>query len=457
MQPRWGRLATTVLGSQGVASLAVVLAVAAFFAAPAAAALLPVPARDDEVVEVLPAITRVRPAQTPASALAGAAGLAAPASPGAAGATHPVDPRIAASLAREAIGVARQTGDARYWGRAQSALAPWWDKPDAPVDVAVLQATVQQGRHAFQPARAVLQAALARAPDHAQGWLDLAALERVEARYSPSLLACEAVARAGQALYARACQLETRSLQGQHRQATSGFMDMLHALPARGAEAQRSWLGSLLAENEERAGRFAAAHAAYAQSLADEPDLYTAIAYGDLLLRLGDNAGARKLLAAQPQTDAVLLRLALAMRRLKSPGWQALRDELHAREAALGRRGDDLELHDRERALLALWLDDAPARALPLALRNLGIQREPIDWWVALESARAAQDASAEADLRKRLEATGLRDARLAPLPAGTAPPGRQGQSGKTDKTDKTGQPGGMVPVSQSLTGHPAS
>ena len=404
---RWMRLA-----------LAAVLTAAA---ASAGAALLPQPTRDDEVVEVLPAITRVRPPRA-VDAIAVAA-----------------DPQAAARAAREAIDVARQTGDARYWGRAQSALAPWWDRPDAPADLAVLQATVQQGRHAFQPARAVLQATLARSPNHAQGWLDLAALERVEARYPQALLACEAVGRAGQVLYARACQLETLSLQGQHRQATAGLLDMMSSLPSRGAEAQRSWLGSLLAENEERAGRPAAARAAYAQSLADQADLYTAIAYADLLLRLGDDAGVRKLMAAQPQTDAVLLRLALAMRRLKAPGWQVLRDELHAREAALDRRGDDLELHDRERALLALWLDDAPARALPLAQRNLTFQREPIDWWVALESARAAQDLAAEAGIRQRLEATGLRDARLAAsVPAGAV---------------SAGQAQRLAPVSHPLTG----
>ena len=371
------------------------------WAAPAGAALLPQPGHDDEVVEVLPAITRVRAPRSAASAPA----------PGES------DPAAAALAARAAISVARQTGDARYWGRAQSALAPWWDRPDAPADLAVLQATVLQGRHAFKPARAILQAVLARAPLHAQGWLDLAALERVEGRYPQALLACEAVGRAGQALYARACQLETLSLQGQHRQAASGLRQMVAALPARGAEGQRSWLGSLLAENEERAGRGAAARAAYAQSLADEADLYTAIAYSDLLLRQGEDAAAQKLLAGQPETDAVLLRLALAMRRLKAPGWQVLRDELHSRETALDRRGDDLDLHDRERALLALWLDDAPAKALTLALRNLALQREPIDWWVALESARAAKDAPAEAAIRQRLQATGLQDARLGNLP----------------------------------------
>ncbi|WP_162241815.1 hypothetical protein [Pseudorhodoferax sp. Leaf267] len=362
--------------------------------------LLPEPQRDDAVVEVLPGITRNRPAQGQAAA-----------------------PADAAQAARAAIEVARQTGDARYWGRAQAALAPWWDRADAPVDLAVLQSTVQQGRHAFGPARAVLQGALARTPDHAQGWLNLAALERVEGNYAQALQACEAVGRAGQAFYAQACRLETVSMQGQHVEARTGLQALLATLSSRAAAGQRSWIASLLAEAEERAGRNGDARAAYTLSLAAEPDLYTAIAFSDLLLRTGDAAGARRLLAPLPRTDAVVLREALALRRLGDVQWQALRDDLHAREAALERRGDDLDLHDRERALLALWLDDTPAKALTLAQRNLDLQREPLDWWIALQAAAAARDTAATADIRRRLLATGLQDARLAALPAA---PGRK-------------------------------
>jgi hypothetical protein len=363
------------------------------------AATIPLPTRDDEVVEVLPAVTRSRP---PASAA-----LQDP--------TPVRNPAVAISLARQAITVARQTGDARYWGRAESALTQWWDKPDAPVELAILQATVQQGRHAFGSARRVLEAALARAPDHAQGWLDLAALERVEGNYPKALVACEAVARAGQILYAQACNLETGSLQGR-KQASDGFRRLLAGLPSRSADSQHSYLNSLLAESEERAGRDAEARDAYTTSLAAEKDLYTVIAFSDLLLRTGDNHAVVNLLAGQPLTDAVLLRQALAQRRLNDPQWRATRAELHDREAALDRRGDDPNLHDRERALLALWLDDAPPRALELAQRNLQLQREPIDWLIALQASLSANDKAAHADLLRRVQAIGLQDTRLTAL-----------------------------------------
>ena len=353
------------------------------------------PGSDDEVLEVLPAVTRSRPAL-----------MALPAS-----VSRPADIAAAAQQARAAIAVARQAGDTRYWGRAQAALAPWWDRADAPADIAVLQATVQQGRHEFAASRKVLTAALARSPQHAQGWLNLAALDRLSARYADSLVACEAVERAQQPLYAAACRLETQSLQGQHQAAAQG----LQALLDQSTEAsQRSWLWSLLAEFHERSGKDAAAADAYVRSLGFAPDLYTAIAYSDLLLRTGKTAQALQVLAPLPETDAVLVRQAVAWRRLGDTRWTATRSVLQERVAALRRRGDDPALHARELALAALWLDDDPPRALALARSNLLLQREPLDWWVGLQSARQAKDVAAQTAITDAIRDAGLQDVRLA-------------------------------------------
>ena len=354
------------------------------------------PVRDDEVLEVLQTVTRNRPVQTvlPAGSKAAAA-----------------DPAGAAKQARQDISVARQTGDTRYWGRAQAALMPWWDRADAPVELAVLQATVQGGRHEFSASRTVLTAALARTPGYAQGWLNLAALERLSARYPESLAACEAVARAGQALYAQACRLETKSLQGEHALAAQGLKELISQA---GDAGQRSWLLSLLAESDERAGQDAAAADAYVRSLTAGQDLYTAIAFSDLLLRTGKTAQAQQILAPLPATDAVVLRRAAAWKRLGDARWSAERQLLKTRVEELQRRGDDASLHGRELALAALWLDEDAAQALQWARSNLRLQREPLDWWAALQSARLARDGAALAEIEGAIRAAGLRDARLA-------------------------------------------
>jgi tetratricopeptide (TPR) repeat protein len=351
------------------------------------------PQRDDEVIEVLPLITRTRPA------------LSATAKPG-----RP-DALAAALTARKDIAQARQTGDTRYWGRAQSTLSAWWDLPDAPVDIAVLQATVQQGRHEFAASRQVLAQALARAPSHAQGWLNLAALERLSGHYAQALQAC---AKVGQTLYAQACKLETESLQGEHAAATNGLQKLMAQA---GDDAQRAWLSSLLAEAYERWGRDALAAKAYQLSLGLEADLYTALAFSDLALRTGRPKNALTIMSTLPETDAVLLRRAAAWKRLDDARWRSLLATLNGRTAELKRRGDDPSLHGRELALTALWLEDNPTAALAAARQNLTLQREPIDWWVALQSAKLAKDDVAMQALKAALRQTGLQDARLAATP----------------------------------------
>jgi hypothetical protein len=320
-------------------------------------------------------------------------------------------PEAAAKAARQAITLARQTADVRYLGRAQATLQRWWDQPDAPVELAVLQATVHQSRHEFSAAQRVLQAALQREPLHAQGWLTMATLERVAGRYPAALAACAAVERAGAALYAAACTLETISLQGKHDEAAQGF-DRLRKQTK--DSTTQAWLLSLAAENEERAGRDAAALTAYQSSLALDTDTYTALGAADVLLRTGRAAQAAKLLTPLPDSDAVLLRRAYAAKLLGHADWKDQANQLRLRIEALDQRGDDPAAHARERALMHLWLDADGPRALASAQLNLTLQKEPFDWWLALQSAQLASQSDALNKLQQGIAATGLRDARLA-------------------------------------------
>ena len=324
----------------------------------------------------------------------------------------PATPQAAATTAQRWITLSRETADPRYLGRAQAALARWWGQADAPADLLVLQATVEQGRHEFSAARATLERALQTDPAQVQGWLTLATLERVAARYEAAEAACRNVARYGAALYATACLLETRSLQGQHDAARNGFTALRQQVA--GDAAQRAWIGSLLAESEERAGRDDAADAAYRRSLADAPDGYTALAYADQLLRRNRASAALEVLRHQPDSDSVLLRRAQALRLTGDAAWQPLARDLEARFAAIAARGEGLDAHARERALLALWLQGQPAAAWKAARTNLSLQKEPLDWWLALQTSEQSGDAAAHQAVRQALQQAGLQDLRLA-------------------------------------------
>jgi hypothetical protein len=323
----------------------------------------------------------------------------------------------AARAARAAITQARATADTRYLGRAQALLARWWDQADAPTELAVLQATVQQSRHEFAAAHAVLTAALQRNPNHAQGWLTLATLERVAGRYPAALQACAQVTKAGAALYGSACKLETISLQGAHDAARRGLQAL--GLPSFQAPdvATQAWLLSLTAENEERAGQDGTARTAYQASLSLAADGYTALAFADLQLRTGQAPQALQTLANQPASDAVLLRRARALQLINNPQWRSLAAELQTRFEALA-RADNPATHARELALAKLLLENNGTQALQAAQLNLTLQKEPFDWWLALRSAELAGQPRVVEQLQRDAAAQGLRDARLV----GTAP-----------------------------------
>lgn len=324
----------------------------------------------------------------------------------------PATPQAAATAARRWITLSRDMADPRYLGRAQAALAPWWGQPGAPAELLVLQATVEQARHEFTAARATLERALQANPAQVQGWLTLATLERVAARYPAAENACRNVARHGATMYAAACTLETRSLQGQHDAARSGLTALAQQLGA--APTQRAWVLSLLAESEERAGRDDAAEAAYRRSLADVADGYTALAYADHLLRRGRASAVLDVLRGQPASDAVLLRRAYALRLLGDDAWRPVAAEVQERFAAIAQRGEGLDAHARERALMALWLDARPDVAWQAARTNLTLQKEPLDWWLALQASEQSRDTAAHRAVVQALAQTGLQDARLA-------------------------------------------
>ncbi len=319
-------------------------------------------------------------------------------------------PEAAATAAQAQIQLARSTADPRYLGRAQALLTPWWNRADAPTAIAILQATIEQSRHEFDAARATLSAALARDANAPQGWLTMATLERVAARYDAADAACQRVGISGAALYAAACRLETHSLQGKFTEARQGFAALLRQTSDAPTLA---WLFSLLAESEERGGDDASAATSYKKSLALASDAYTSLALADLQLRTGKPADALAVLQQQPQSDGVILRQSYAYKQLDDRRWRVLHEDLLARFRALDARGEDARLHARELALAALWLEGDANKASLAADVNLQMQKEPIDWWLAVRSAKAAKRDAALQRVLTEVSRVGLRDARL--------------------------------------------
>ncbi len=319
------------------------------------------------------------------------------------------DPTRAVSHARALLQAARAQGDARLAGQAAGALAVWTHPETDPLPVVVMQATIAQHLHDFAGAEALLRATLARDRHHAQAWLTLATLQRLRGRLDASDAACRAVAVAGSPLVAAVCVADNRAWRGDTDAALAQLERSLHGLRH---AAERAWVLESIALAHALAGRSAEAEAAYRAALAAGAGLHARVALADLLLDADRAREALALLAGQAASDPVLLRRAIAGRRLGDPAAPAQTAELAERFEAAAQRGDGAG-HLRERALFELALRDDAAAALALARRNLEKQREPADLLLAARAAAAAGDARAARALATLMSEMGVRDARI--------------------------------------------
>lgn len=360
------------------------------------------PTSDQEVVETLPTQTAARQQQARwRQALA----------------ASPRDASVAVAAARQYLALARDQGDARYAGLALGALGAWPLGRPAPTEVLVTRATVAQYLHDFEGAAALLQQALLASPTHAQAWLTLATVRRVQARLADSDAACKELLRLGQAVHGGACLAENQSLRGRNDEARQALLKLLSRPEAQATSGPglRQWLLTTLAELEERAGRNPAADKAWQQAQALGPHPYVQTGHADHLIRQERFQEALVLLKDAPLTDAVLLRLSVAGQRMKDPRaaeWtRTLQQNLSAS------RPDSAQVHAREQARFALEVLKQPQQALSLARLNLKIQRETADLLVFAQAAAAQPSAdlgqAAQRELAQWTQTWGMQDARL--------------------------------------------
>ena len=374
------------------------LAAALLAAAPPLHATPIVPTSDDEVIDVLPAITGSRAEERRLRRQL---------------AEQPRDPVLALAAARRYLAQAHELGDPRFAGMAMSAISAWTDEATMPDDVLMMRATLQQYLHEFDASAASLQRLLARrgAAPRPQAWLTLATVRRVQGRYTDSDAACRQVASAGAALHSNACLAENAALRGDVDRARATFTGLLES--GRNPPATQAWLTTSLAELEQRAGRAKEAESAFHAALQLDPDPYTTLAYADFLIEQKRPAQALALLKGQTRSDAVLLRLAIAGTQAKAASAAADVAEMRDRITLANERPDAKVFHGREQAMFALAIDHDATRALELARGDVAKQREPLDLFVLAQAARASGQPAAIEEVKKLTGEMGLVDQRI--------------------------------------------
>ena len=302
---------------------------------------------------------------------------------------NPSNLDIAAPVAKRAIQAARETGDPRFLGQAQAALAPWWKSDDPPPQALLLRATLKQSQHDFQGALADLGRLIAIAPRDPQARLTRATVLTVIARYDEARADCVALAPFVSPLTFAVCDASPASLTGNAERAYSNLSQALSQTNE--ALSIRQWGETLAAEIAARFGSVEDADAHFRAALAlDGHDAYLRAAYAEFLIDQHRPREVLPLVRDETKNDALLLRLALAEQALpdQQDTFERHRRDLAARFDAARARGDSL--HRREEARFRLTIEGNARGALALARENWKVQREPADRRVLLEAARAA-------------------------------------------------------------------
>jgi len=333
----------------------------------------------------------------------------------------PLDLDAALRLARIDLQSARDRSDPRFLGRAEAALAPWWNQAGAPPEVILLRATIRQARHEFDAALVDLDrltnpggsaqdaARLSPGPLLVQALLTRAVVLGVKARYAEGLAACARLDVLASPFVRAACRAPLLGLTGR---AASAASELAGVLDQAVGSVEAAWGRALLADLARSAGDDAGAEALLRSVLVLAPsDGAARAALCDLLLDAGRAQEVPPLVRGHEEDDGLLLRLALAEEALAEsdgipPPSRGAAATVAARFAASRERGDTV--HQREESRFALHVEHDPARALGLAIANWEVQREPADARALLEAALAANAPASARGALDWLAATGM-------------------------------------------------
>lgn len=311
-------------------------------------------------------------------------------------------------LAQRWMERARHSADPRLYGRAQAALAPWGAREDAPSQVRLLRAQLAQALHDFAGARRDFDTLAQERPQDVTVQLGRAAVATVTADYEAALASCRALAPSVPQLVSAACEAPIRMVRGEAERAYALLGELAAASPDLSPRVL-AWAEGLRGELAASFGEDEAAEQHLRAALTATGDPYVAVALADLLLAR-DRANEVLALVRDPETtgDGLLLRVAIAEKRLGAPTAAATAAQLRERLEATSARGDFT--HQREQGLFELEVEGRPERALAHLISNWQLQREPIDALLLLRAAAAAGRPQDAEPVRQWVRAHGVRD-----------------------------------------------
>ncbi len=306
---------------------------------------------------------------------------------------EPKDKKLVISFAKKCIELSRIESDPRYLGYAEAVIKPWAHTKSP--DILIIKATIRQSLHDFKGALEDLSEALELEPDASQAWLTKAQIYNTLGEYENAKINCAHLLVDVNQLASFACLSSVASLNGETDKGYNLLNRIINnSLNANLSIDEKTWALTLLGEIAARKGDNLLAEKHFKEALKqNSQDNYLLTAYSDFLLNIDNPKEVITLLKDKTRIDSLLLRLALAEKKLQLPDFKKHLTDLRNRFIASNLRGD--KIHLREEAIFNLKLENNSKRALDLAQKNWTIQKEPLDVQIFLESAIATNNKSA--------------------------------------------------------------
>lgn len=301
----------------------------------------------------------------------------------------PNDALLAYQVAVFFIEAGDHGADPRFYGFARAALAPWWQTRTIPPPILRLRAKLKEKEHRYDEAIEDLQYLIRLRPRDAQAAIELTNLYRLRGDYEQVQRSIRKLTRFATVLPVAIARIPYMGLTGQASKAASELEQLSPEFESK-FPATMTWVRMTQAELAEIQGQLDDAEGFYRIAMEDpRPSLSLKRAFADLLIKLGKNDEAIKLVENDLADEGALLMAAIAAKNIgdqaRSSSWTK---QLENRFEETRQRGD--QPHGRFVARCLLDLVNDPDAALKEASKNWRQQKELVDSRLVLRAAIAA-------------------------------------------------------------------
>lgn len=330
---------------------------------------------------------------------------------------NPKDEKSAINFAKQCIEIARDKSDPRFFGYAEAALKPWLNRLDTSTQVQTLNAIIKQSNHNFKGALEDLSQVLKKDPTNAQAWITKAQIHTTLGEYDKAKQSCTYLLSLVNKLTSITCISIAGSLSDSAEKSytlLNQVFDEARNLDTINLE-EKLWALITLGDIAARLGNNNIARDHFNEVLKFNPNnSYLLAVYSDLLLNENKPSEVISLLKDKNLNDALLVKLAIAEKKLNLSDLNKHTADLKARFAANKLRGD--KVHLREEAIFLLELLNNTKDALKLASENWKIQKEPQDARILLKAAIKCNNKNAAMPVINFLKKNKLEDVQLEKL-----------------------------------------